>query len=82
MKTKSSSPPDTPPGTPSVPVIHDHLPLLEAVDEATLEHLLADATVRDGIVARLSPTVAVLDPSKVEAIIARLKKVGPWPKVS
>jgi len=81
MKTKSTRQPEMAPKTACVPVIHDHLPLLEAVDVAALEHLLADAAVSGCIVARLSPTVAVLDPAKVETVIARLKKLGQWPKV-
>jgi hypothetical protein len=65
----------------STPVIHDNLALLETADAAGLDHLLADVTVGDGVVARLSPTVAAIDPTKLEAVIARLRKIGQWPKV-
>ena len=64
-----------------IPVIHDNLALLETADAAGLDHLLADVTVSDGMVARLSPTVAVIDPAKLAAVIARLRKIGQWPKV-
>jgi hypothetical protein len=62
-------------------VIHDHLSLIETADAVALEHLLADPTLTDAIVRRLSPTVAIIDPAKVTAVVARLKKLGHLPKV-
>ncbi len=66
---------------PAAPIVHDNLPLLETSDAAGMEHLLAEAAVRDAVVARLSPTVAVLDPAKLEALLVRLRKLGQLPKV-
>jgi hypothetical protein len=63
------------------PVVHDNLPLLETEEAATLDEFLADAVLRDGLVARLSPTVAAVDPERLEAVVARLKKLGHLPKV-
>lgn len=63
-------------------VVHDNLPLIEVADAITLDQLLADTAVADAIVRRLAPTVALIDPAKVDAVIARLKKLGHLPKVS
>ncbi len=62
-------------------VVHENLPLLEVADALTLDHLLADAAVADAIVLRLSPTVAVVDPARVEVLRARLLKLGHLPRV-
>ena len=62
-------------------VVHDNLPIIEVADAAVLEGLLADAAVSDAIVLRLAPTVAVIDPAKVDLLIARLKKLGHLPGV-
>jgi hypothetical protein len=62
-------------------VVHDNLPLLETTEAAGLDQLLAEAGVREAVVARLSPTVAVVDPAKLEGVLARLRKLGQWPKV-
>jgi hypothetical protein len=66
---------------PPVAVIHDHLPLLETADAADLDRLLADPTLADALVRRLTPTVAIIDPAKVAAVVARLKRLGHLPKV-
>ena len=63
------------------PVVHDNLPLLETEEAATLDQFFADAVLGDGLVARLSPTVAAVDPARLEAVLARLKKLGHLPKV-
>jgi hypothetical protein len=63
------------------PVVHENLPLLETAEAVTLDQFFADATLGDGLVARLAPTVAVVDPAKLEAVLARLKKLGHLPKV-
>ena len=64
-----------------IAVVHENLPLIEVTDAVALDHLLADATLADAIVTRLAPTVAVIDPAKVETVVARLKKLGHLPKV-
>jgi len=65
----------------SVALIHENIPTLEVTDAAALDHLLADNTVAAAVVRRLSPTVAVLDPGKVELVVTRLRKLGHLPKV-
>ena len=62
-------------------IMHDNLPLLTVTEAAVLEQLFVDAMLADALVVRLSPTVAVIDPVKVEAVVARLKKLGHLPKV-
>ena len=66
----------------TTPVLHENIPLLEVADAETMELLLADATVAGAVIERLSPTVAVLDPSRADAVINRLLKLGHLPKVS
>lgn len=64
-----------------IAVIHDNIPTLEVTDALALDHLLADVTIADAIVQRLSPTLAVVDPAKIDAVVARLRKLGHLPKV-
>ena len=66
---------------PQIAVIHDNIPVIEVADAVALDHLLADAAIADAIVRRLSPNMAVVDPAKVEIVIARLRKLGHLPKV-
>ena len=65
----------------TIALIHENIPTLEVTDAVALDHLLADTTVATAVVRRLSPTVAVLDPGKVELVVARLRKLGHLPKV-
>ena len=65
----------------SLPVIHENISVIEVADAAALEALLLDPTLALAIVHRLTPTQAVIDPAKVEAVVARLKKLGHLPKV-
>jgi hypothetical protein len=62
-------------------VIHENIPTLEVADSVTLDHLLADVTVANAVVRRLSPTMVVVDPAKVEMVVTRLRKLGHLPKV-
>lgn len=62
-------------------VIHENIPVIETTDAVTLDHLLMDAAVADAVVERLGPTVAVVDPAKMEQLTARLLKLGHLPKV-
>lgn len=64
-----------------VAVVHDNIPVIEAADPATLDHLLADAGAADAIVHRIGPTTAVIDPAKMERLVERLLKLGHLPKV-
>jgi len=61
--------------------IHENLPIIEVTDAEVLDHLLADPAVADAIVLRLAPTVAVIDPAKVETLTERLLKLGHLPSV-
>ena len=63
-------------------VLHENIPVLEVTEAETLDLLLAQATVAGAVVERLSPTVVVLDPSRVDAVITYLLKSGHLPKVS
>jgi hypothetical protein len=65
----------------SCAILHENLPLLEVSDAVALDHLLLDAAVADAVVRRLSPTMAAVDPAKVDAVVARLRKLGHLPKV-
>ena len=66
---------------PKTAVIHENIPIIEVADAAALDHLLADPAVADAIVERLAPTVAVVDPAKVEVLTERLLKLGHLPRV-
>jgi len=62
-------------------VIHDNIPIIETANAAELDHLLADPAVGGAIVRRLAPTVALIDPAKIELLTARLLKLGHLPRV-
>jgi hypothetical protein len=60
---------------------HTNLPLIEAADKITLDIILNDDQARRMIVTRLSERVAVVAPGQVDALLARLVKLGHLPKV-
>ena len=62
-------------------IVHENIPVIEVAEAVALDHLLSDATVADAVVQRLGPTMAVVDPAKVELLTARLIKLGHLPKV-
>ena len=62
-------------------VLHANLPLVEVAEGWQLDALLADAGVARLVIARLSERVAVVAPGQVEALLARMRKLGHTPKV-
>lgn len=64
-----------------IAIIHQNLAVIKVTDAAALDHLLGDATIADAVVRRLAPTVALVDPAKVETLLERLKKLGHLPRV-
>ncbi len=63
------------------PVLHENLPMLEVADRRLLDDLYADPQVALFLLKRLSDTVAVVAPGQVDALRARLLKLGHTPKV-
>ncbi len=62
-------------------VLHEGLTLIEVADEADLTAMQADARLKDFILARLSPTEAVVLPQHSQAFLKALLKAGHTPKV-
>ncbi len=63
------------------PVLHENLPLIEVADHLILDDLYADPLAAKFLLTRLSPTVAVVAPGKMDTLLARLLKLGHTPKV-
>lgn len=63
------------------PILHDNLPVIEVSDHLILDDLYADSRAAQFLLTRLSPTVAVVAPDQMDALIARLLKLGHTPKV-
>lgn len=68
------------PAPPPEAVLHANLPLIEVAEAWQLDALLADASVARCVLARLSDRVAVVGPGQVDALHARLRKLGHTPK--
>ena len=62
-------------------ILHQNLPLLEVAEPWLLDTVLADAGTARWIVTRLSDRVAIVAPGQVDALLARLRKLGHTPKV-
>jgi membrane protein YqaA with SNARE-associated domain len=62
-------------------VLHEGLTLVEVADAADLTAMQADARLKDFILARLSPTEAVVLPQHSQAFLKALLKAGHTPKV-
>jgi len=63
------------------PILHTNLTLIETADKTLLDMFFQDASTRPFLVARLSDTVAAVQPDKFEMLLNRLKKLGHTPKV-
>ncbi len=63
------------------PILHDNLPLIEVADHLILDDLYADSLAAKHLLTRLSPTLAVVAPGQMDALLARLLKLGHTPKV-
>jgi hypothetical protein len=62
-------------------ILHQNLPLVEVAESWLLDTILADAGAARAVVARLSDRVAVVAPGQLDALLARLRKLGHTPKV-
>ena len=62
------------------PILHENLPLIEVADHLILDDLYADPLTAKRLLTRLSPTVAVVAPDQMDALLARLLKLGHTPK--
>lgn len=63
------------------PILHENLPLLEVSDPADLDAIYADARAAQYLLTRLGPTLAVVALGQMDALIARLLKLGHTPKI-
>ena len=61
-------------------ILHRNLPILEVADPVLLEELMLDRQVSSMVLTRLSDRVALVDPGRYTALIARLRKLGHLPK--
>lgn len=64
-----------------VATVHENLPIIEVADKVTLDMLFADTHASRYLAKRLSDTVAVVYPGQLDALLARLRKLGHTPKV-
>jgi hypothetical protein len=55
--------------------------VLESVDEGTMQQISADRRLASLLGRPLTSTVRLVDPENVEAVVARLKELGIWPRV-
>ncbi len=63
------------------PILHDNLPVIEVSDHLILDDLYADPRAAQFLLTRLSPTLAIVAPGQMDALITRLLKLGHTPKV-
>ena len=61
--------------------LHEHVAVLEAADPAQLAELAANSKIRRYLLARLSDTVALVDPGHAEALANALRAEGHTPKM-
>ena len=66
---------------PHRPEMHEHAAVLEAADPAQLVELAANPRVRRYLLARLSDTVALVDPGHAAALATVLLAEGHTPKM-
>jgi hypothetical protein len=62
-------------------ILHRDLPIVEVAEAWLLDTILADASAARCVVTRLSDRVAVVAPGEIDALLARLRKLGHTPKV-
>ena len=62
-------------------ILHRNLPLVEVAEPWLLDTILADAGAARWIVTRLSDRVAIVAPGQIDALLARLRKLGHTPKL-
>ncbi len=66
---------------PHRPEVHEHATVLEAADSAHLLELAANPKIRRYLLARLSDTVALVDPGHAEVLAKVLLSEGHTPKM-
>jgi hypothetical protein len=66
---------------PRRPELHHHAAVLEVNDVAQLVELAANSRIRRHLLARLSDTVALIDPGQVQALARSLLAEGHTPKM-
>ena len=62
-------------------ILHRKLPTIEVAEPVLLDELLLDRHVSEMVLTRLSDRVALIDPGRYDALVARLRKLGHLPKV-
>ncbi len=62
-------------------ILHENLPVIEVADPLILDDLYADPYTARYLLARLGPTIAVVAPDELDALLARLLKLGHTPKI-
>ena len=65
----------------SKPILHENLPIIEVAEAYILDMLIEDKVAASLLLTRLSDQVAVVAPTKLEALLARLLQLGHTPKV-
>ena len=65
----------------SAAILHQNLPVVEVAEPWLLDTILADAGAARWIVTRLSDRVAIVAPGQIDALLARLRKLGHTPKL-
>jgi hypothetical protein len=60
--------------------VHEHVAVLEVTDAAHLAELAANPRIRPYLLARLSDTVALIDPDSEDALAKALLAEGHTPK--
>jgi hypothetical protein len=70
-----------PPATPTHGELHLNATVLEVADAADLLELAADPALRQSLLCRLGPTVALVDPGQAVRLVEVLRKRGHTPKI-
>lgn len=81
LKLVPPKPRDAEATSPTRPVLHANLAVIEVSDPILLQTLRADRRVGAAILAQLSDYVAVIRPGQGEWVIKQLVKAGHTPKV-
>ena len=66
---------------PRHPILHHNLPIIEVAEPIQLDELMLDRQVSAIVLARLSDRVALIDPTRFDTLVTRLRKLGHLPKV-
>ena len=61
--------------------LHLHVGVVETIDESTLDEALAVAGCAERVLARLAPTLAVLEREDADKLVEALEGIGLHPKV-